>query len=681
VYHLLAGYIDQFADLEVAEKAIRYLLDRLDSREQREQLLEELLKNLGGRNAVLDSEMATLLGLLIAEKADTEAASSCLMNAVNDNKYNKLAFAKLAEIAPEQISPAMYLEHLRLALDENPLDMEAALAFAQYTAQLQLYQTAADAYEYCVDLFSFLHPSLALPPRLYRPWAISNYNTQRNQHKCLQIAEQLRQSGRFDMLLEAVAGKAAAKIGDVEEANRIILTVEEQAEMLLISESDSQQVTAEQLAWFYCFALPDADKAISHANRAYSIEPNSTTAAAILAYSLVMNGQTDWAGPLIENYEKNPIADLALAQIQLKEGQKDSAFELLKSVITAEHGSLEAQRAREILTQHGGEYIPPTDTGIILTALRNAFGQAVVPAFVSPEKTISVQLNVRGSKFYYGSKFDGSVTITNNSSHPLIISDDGLLRGNIRVDADVSGDINKKIPNLVSIKIRPALPIEPGRTILIPLRLVTGELKQILLTHPQASLDIEFTVFVDPVTTRQGRTTNMLECIKPAKVLVKRARVELSGKYLRNRLNSLSKGQQGQKIKAARLFAGLLAEQHKMANRQPPYKFMDADWMPAMLKSALVHNLADDDWVVKVHTMADMLSVPMDYEMINTAAENLKDTNWPTRLMAIYLLAKNQDSNFDKVLDHYAKYDQSRFISDMAIALGAAAPETDEPTK
>ena len=54
-----------------------------------------------------------------------------------------------------------------------------------------------------------------------------------------------------------------------------------------------------------------------------------------------------------------------------------------------------------------------------------------------------------------------------------------------------------------------------------------------------------------------------------------------------------------------------------MANRKPLYKFMYADWMPALLKSALLDNLTSDDWVVKVYTMADMTSLPLDYELIN----------------------------------------------------------------
>ncbi|GAI24849.1 unnamed protein product, partial [marine sediment metagenome] len=120
---------------------------------------------------------------------------------------------------------------------------------------------------------------------------------------------------------------------------------------------------------------------------------------------------------------------------------------------------------------------------------------------------------------------------------------------------------------------------------------------------------------------------------------------------------------------------GLLMEQYAMANREPLYKFMNADWMPAMLKSALLQTIADDDWVVKVYTMAGMLSLPLDYELTNAVSENLNDIHWPARMMAIYLLAKAQEGNFDKVLDWSAKYDSSKFVRDMAVALGGTAPE------
>ncbi len=668
VYNSLTQYLlDAPTDFEPARQAIQYLLERLDSREQREQLLTILLKNLSGKNASLDSELATQLGLLMAEKTDPNAIKYFLQ-AFNSNKYNKLAFEKLVELLPKQIAPAVHLEHLRLVLGENPLDLKAALAFAAYAQQIQLYDIAADAYEYCTQLFNYLYPSQDLPPYIYLPWMLCSYNTERNQHNCLKIASQLQQSGRFDLLAEAIAAKAVAKIGNTKQANQIFRDAEEKIN------NQSSTINTHSIAWFYCFALPDANNALDWANKAYSSDPNSSNAAALLAYSLVMNKQNDWAKLLIDEYDNSQIADLTLAQIQLADGQKDAAIETLKSVIDKAPASIEAEHAKDILRRNGGEYIPPADPDLTLMALRNTFAQTLVPAFTNPEKIISVQLNVRGNEFSYGSTLNGTIAITNNSSEPLVISDDALFKGNIRIDADITGDLNKNIPNFLSLKIRSASPLAPGSSFFIPLHLFTGELKKMLFAHPQASLEIKFTLYLDPVTKPNGRITSRIPNLKPAVVSIKRPGIKLTGRYLRNRFSSLTNGRQGQKIKAAYLFIGLLIEQHAMANREPPYKFVYADWMPATLKSALVHSLEYDNWEVKGHTMGDMTYLPLDFEFINSLSENLNDTHWPTRLMALYLLAKNQNKSFNKVLDWAAKYDSNEFVRDMAVALGGTPP-------
>ena len=93
-----------------------------------------------------------------------------------------------------------------------------------------------------------------------------------------------------------------------------------------------------------------------------------------------------------------------------------------------------------------------------------------------------------------------------------------------------------------------------------------------------------------------------------------------------------------------------------------------------MLKSALVQSLTDSDWVVKVHSMAAIADLPLDYELTNAAAQGLNDQHWPARMMAVWLLSQKQGDNFAKVLDHTAQYDDSEFVRNMAIAFGATMP-------
>ena len=688
VYSLLAKYVDESADVAVAKKAVVYLLAQLNTREQRENLLEQILGTLGSKNVVLASELTTLLGQLKAEKGDLEAAEFYLMQAYKKNRYNTSAFTKLMEIKPDRIGPTIYLERLRLALRENPSDINAALAFAQQAEQLQLYDTAAGVYEYGANLFSYLYPSQPLPTRIYLPWAISSYNTMQNQSKCLQIAQRVQEEGQFDLRLEAIAGKVVTKMGNGEVATQVFQDAEKKAQQLLqaprqtinnsekLQSSDSQQVSINQLAWFYCFALPIPDKALHWANKANLNEPNSPASRAILAYALMMNNQTEWAKPIINNFQNNQIADLTLAQIQLAQGQRDLAIETLKTAIARDPGSFAAERAKEILTQQGQQYTPPIDPDAVLNMLEKVFEQTLVPVFTPVENMFSAQLNIQGDEFPFGSEFNCNVEITNNSIEPLVITDDSLFKGNIRIDAEISGDLNRKIPNLFSDKIRTTLFIEPGRSILIPVRLITGELREMLFTYPQASLVIDFTLYLDPVTTNQGNITNRLTNIQPTRLRIKRPGVKLTGQYLRSRFNLISKENINEKIKIARLFTSLLREQHEMLNNKPLYRFMYADWMGPLLRNALLHeagllhNSANGQWIVKVHTMAEMRSLPLDYELTSAVAKNLDDNNWTVRMTALYLLSKTNDRNFDKLLEWTAKNDTSKPVRDLAIALG-----------
>jgi hypothetical protein len=689
VYSLLIDYVNEKSNLEVVNNAVDYLLDHLNSREQREKLLEQMLGTLGSKNKILSSDLATKLGILKAEKGDLDSAQFYLMQAYRNDRYNWKAFAKLAEIKPELISPALHLERLRLAIRENPVQIDVAMTFAQEAERLGLYETSSAAYKYCADLFDYLYPSEPLPARIYLPWAISCYNSKQDQSQCLEIANLIRKEDIFDLRLESIAAKAAIKMGDEGIATRIFHTIEEKTQQLLkLQESNinttrtenplggsSQQDYNQQLAWFYSFVLPVPAKALDWANKAFANEPNSPVTASILAYALTMNGQNEWAQPLVNNFEKTQITYLTQAIIQLDQGQKNPAIRNLNLAISMDPGSFVAERAKEILTQQGSEYVPSPEIKNVLSSLERVFGQSLVPVFMPPEQMISVRLQIQGDTFPYGSDFSGVAAITNHFSEPLIISNYSLFKGHIRIDAVVSGDLSKNIPNLVTTRLAGIFLIEPGRTVLFPLRLMTGELRNMLLTYPQASLDIEFTLYFDPVVANDGKVTNRIVHIKPSVVRIKRPGIQLTGKFLRDEFNSITTASIEQKVKIARLFTSLLKEQYAMSNRKPHYRFMYADWMTPLLKSAFTHksglllNPAEGDWVVKVNAMADMLSMPMDQELISAAAEDMNHTKWPVRLIAIYLLSTIPDNQFSPVLSWFAKNDPNKIVRDMAVVL------------
>ena len=676
VYALLKSYLSQSCDLEITRQAVSYLLSQQNTRQQCEQLLQIILGNLASINNTFDSQIYTQMAMLSIEKSDANSAISYFIGAYNLDKYNSIAFNGIYNLSPDVILPSVHLENMRLAISQDPYSLEKAITFAQYAEQLQLYSVAAGAYKYCADLFEYLYHNEPLPESIYLPWTMSAFNTNQEQYKCLDIVRMLRAKNQFDMLAEVIAAKVSKK--QQQDDSETILR---DAETRLLADwrNPSVNVPDEQMAWFYTFALRDVDKALDYANKAYSQDVNSVAASSILAYLLVENDQVELAESIIKGSEKNQIAEITQAKIFLKQDKKEEAIALLKESIEKNHGTLESSLAKEILVANGSEYISPFDTKAFLVAVQGSFENTVIPEFSTPDKRISLQFSLKGNKFAYDQDFAGQLVITNKSVEPFKINDNCMIKGNIRIDAKITGDIEKTIPELITMKTTPSEIVGPDRSFVINLNMVSGELKKTLMAHPQASLDITFTAYIDPVEDKNGLIVNRLTNIKPAEITVKRPAVELSPDFLQNRFSSLARGKQGQKINICRLFIGLLMEQQAMANRPPMYKYMYGEWMPKMLKSAIISNLTSDDWIVRTNSLAAICDLKLDYQLMDVVSGNLNETHWPTRMMALMILKNASGQKFDTVLDWTAKHDPNPMVREMAIALGAAKQQEPAP--
>lgn len=676
----------QFDDVGLVKDTIAYLVRHLRSSAEREQFLQTTLMHLRGRDALLDSYLNTELGLLMVKQNKKTDARRHLQEAYRIHLYNKRAFAELAELLPDQITPEMYFEHLRFVMLENPLDIDAALDFAQYAERLELYSLAAGAYDYCAELYYYLYPDQSLPAYIYMPWAISNYNVKAQRHKVTQIASKVRNSGEFNLFLEAYAGRAAHLLGDESTAQSVFAAAEQKATQLHFqgpdgappsesSPGDTQVVGPKQFAWFYCFVLPNKEKALEWANLAYSTEPNSEASASLLAYALVLNEQWQWAKLSAEKHDRQ-IALLALALIQLQEGRKDSALKSLNRAIGKDPGSLVAERARDILVRQGSRYRTPVNAHEVLTNLAERFGELIVPRFTLPEKLVTLRFDIPKKVLTYGQPMNGIVTLANPSDEPLLLSDSSLFRGVIQIDARSQGDLTGAWPGLIVRKLFDNKLIEPGKSISRSVRLDVGGLGRALHTHPQAGLSIDFTLYLDPVATDPNTVKNRVASIQPIVVRARRSKVEISRELLNQQYNAIALGNLTQRAQVAELFTGLLTEIQEVArNGAALYEIKYADWMPGRLRSALTSDAGlllaptPDGWELKTQVLGLMRDLEFDNDLTLILAQHMNSHHWPVRLLAMYLLAGAQGPRFDDVLEHQIKYDSNRLVRDMAQVL------------
>ncbi len=677
----LARYIDRpNIDLVVARTAVAYMLDGVDSRGDRERILAEQIKAAEGKNPTLDSYLHTQLGFLVAEKADHQAATNHLLAACNANPFNSEAFTRLdgqTRLTGTELSPERYIDHLRRMLGVNPMNLDTAFMFARYAEQLEMYDTATIGYEYCADLYSYLNPDSDLPASIYLPWSLSACNSSRRYGMCVQIAERVRQSGRFDIVLQAIAARAAAKMGDSEQS-RYLLQAGTDAEKMLADavasgngDIASGDVTSQQLAWFYCFADEHPEKALAWANKAYSAWEDSDQNRAIFAYALVINAQPELASDYLgQSGSKDQIATLAAGLVKLAASDKSGAIADLKTAIAMDPASLVAEKARLLLVRNDSEYVSTATPEKTVRYLSDRFDGRIVPGFVVAGGLMAAKLDMNGTEFSYGQAFDARLVVANNGSEPMLIADEGMFKGNIRVDAKVSGDMRAFLPGLVVRRICPGSLIEPGRYATMPLEVVTGPLRTLLLRRPQASFDVEFTVYLDPVIDAEGKVRCGIPGIEPIRATVNRHGVSLSQSYMIQRLEAISRGREGQKVRSVQLFAGLLAEQQLTERYGAFYRQMQVE--KALLSDGIEHCLRDENWKVRIQAMASLLVLPRPVadELTQAAALGLHDKYWPVRLMAIYVLRQSSPDSFGQVLDWAAEYDTHLRVRAMAVALG-----------
>ncbi|MBN2512457.1 MAG: hypothetical protein JXB18_05915 [Sedimentisphaerales bacterium] len=677
-------YMDDNADLDVAALALNCVIEQADTRQEREALLSRSLGRLAASNPVFASDVAAQLGLYAAEKADYAGAASQFDYAVHLNPYNLLAVSKLMDLTQPPTANTAVTEKLildRLVLTVNPGSLQAAMGFAQTAYHAGLYELAAEAFAYAAGLYEYLEPGKGLHEEIALGWIQSCYLTSSRQMQCAGIAQRMREQGVVNPIIEAVAALAAEKTGTPDQKKQILAGAAEKLEQQ--GSGQQEGIYALNTGWFYCFGTEDPEKALAWCNRIYTKEPNLPGAKSLMAYAFLLNQQMDMARQYAEPLAPNdPIAALVLAGVYIHQDQKAKAVELLKELLDKPSSLPIMLKAKSALKESGSDYISELSPGVIETSLKDRFDKQIIPEFVALNKLFKAKLNFGGEEFFYGSPLDARLTLENTGAMPLIIGKDGMLTGRYRIDVDIRGDIRKKIPSLLEGTFRPSRAILPGESVTVRLDVNRGELSRLLFICPQASVDIDFVLYLDPVVTGDGSLGNGVDGAGLIQTVIRRKKAEMTREFLLQRLDAVAKGQEGQRIRAAELFAGLYAEQAAAKQGTISYKYVAIE--PSLLADSVRRAIMDENWKIRVHIMSCLgrYSVGLDYGMTASISENLNHDAWPVRMVALWLLASQQGDEFKPVLDWKAQHDPFWLNQRLAVLLGGkpAVPGQTEPS-
>jgi tetratricopeptide (TPR) repeat protein len=733
-YHAYAA--DPDLDLDVALRAVRYLLDRLQDpdswirryatrlmkpgdmivdRDLRERLITKLLEIAQTRNPTLTADLTVQGAGIVREKSNFLGIAQLAIAALESDPfqlgaiplilkdpevYNFYMQGQLDRIlakqnrqlvkqdelqykaALERFEVLAFLRFRRLALQADPMDPQAAAMFARFAETQRLYDLAAAGYEYVAALAQY---GSGQSPDMDQTLMQIHYKDPAGREVCLQIADRIRRSGRFDLVVESLAAKAAGHLGRPDQARTILDQAQKRIEQLLAKDPNSPTVSPPMLAWFYAFVDLHPEKALAWANKAHELFPRAPQVRALFGYALSLSSDPNLARDYVKDLaNQDSVAALTLAKLAWADGDKNSAVQLLRQAVKIDSSLLAAEQAVQILTDTG--QAPP----VFLVAedrkiLDDQFSSSLAPAFVPPSKRVSAKFSASGSgsSLSFGRPISIGLSIQNLSADPILFRDYGLLKGRIRIDAFVRGDLTRDFPRLIDTRIQPSALIAPGKSLLVPLQTDTGPLSRLLWTHPQANLDIELVGYLDPVPNETGGVRNTFPDVPAVRIALKRPGMFLSRQLLMERLDSISKGQTAQKIQAAREMAGLWMEQVENARSKISYRHNQVD--PVVYLDALRRCLGSEDWVVVATTLSaiDAIQDPIPYEMVQAVSPLLQNPNWPVRMMALHLLSRSGPGQFQKVLDWVAASDPYPLVRELAGSFGAkqaqSSPENPAP--
>jgi tetratricopeptide (TPR) repeat protein len=662
----LYKYVSATSDAELAMKGVTYLLSKVNTREQREAILQSLSQDLGSSNEQFSSQISTYLGILAAETADFKSAATHFLDAYNSNPYNVVAFEKLGEVSPDFVTVPLMGPYLRRKITLNPYSLELALDFADYAYQYGLFEEARGTYQYAAEVYEYQNPEQPIPERVYLPWIMSAYNVEFGEANTLKIVNKIREQGSFNLAVEYIS-IMSEPLSASQRKTRLANLSQTATQMLATGHPG---VNEQGLTYFYAFMDPDNRLAADMAKRAYAKNSDSIDVKSLYAYTLLQSGDINTAEEMVEIMKDyNQIAAYTYALVQYEKSDIASSLATLRQIVAMEPGSFVARMALERLEGAGSEYVPENDPYALRQLLDTNFGDSKMPQFYKPEDVITTKVSLSGVEFGYGADLGLYVVISNNGRQPLVITDNSFFRGEIFIRVRISGDIEGIKPIEIRKRVTPVSPIKPGGTLCIPVYLNTEatRLDKILRDFPQANLILTFQAYFDPQIDDQGQISSK---IPMAITSGKRLGVILTKELMAKRIDNLRSGQAGQKLNTIKLINGLIAEQRAAEKYGVLYrhKAIPED----MLEEAFNITFDEDNWQVRFLMLDVLRNAGETFEAQEKFSAALQDTQWPIRMISLYGLSNlSQGEDFQKVLNWMYQSDEQELIRELAAVEGA----------
>ncbi len=434
---------------------------------------------------------------------------------------------------------------------------------------------------------------------------------------------------------------------------------------------------AAETAWFYCYHQPDMDRALALATLAMNEPQPSSLARLAYGYALRLNGRTDEARRTLEPMAgSDQMAALALAEMQIEQGQKSQAMTTLHKAATLQYSGVAYKLICELLDKYGESAAQRPLHSKVVDALER-FHRDVFDYYDRPEDFLKFSMHFEAAELPTVGPIVVIFRLENAGPFPITLGEGYMTKPLVAVSARIGGKDGTQYDNYEQVLLNQTPVLMPGDAVEESVTTDIGPMHEQLLRSVTQPTEIELSAMLDPIY-QDGKLQAGLGTIKASPIMTIRTAIDVSPAAIAALLDRANSTDAAARIQVAEDVGAMLAAAEFGA---PQSKRKDLPM--AAVSTTLATLLADHDWRVRARAVVAAGWSHLDDRLTNAAAQSVRDQDSPVvKMLAVRLFAQQHGKKFLPVLEQLAKGDPSRCVRLMCRSylprqLGAQANRAD----
>ncbi len=647
--------LEQFTQIRPRDVTarIRRLELELETRQTAQSRADYLQAELGRgpHPRAYESELHRGLARFYYERRQNEDATREIEHALRLNPVNiparQLAYEMFGETEPA-------LQRVELALQmisANPSQIQLLWDLADFLDDLSLHAQAQEWYTRAIDLHQ--RNGAGPVPAAFMQKLAASYLHSGDYEKAREAATAaLREDPtlRAALLLRSHASK---KLGDVAGAAADLEQVAREYESRFADVVDHQRLDeAADMAWFFCYHRPNADRALKLATLAMEAKKPSSLARLAYGYALRMHHQDEEAEKVLKPLAAvDQLAALEMARILLERDRRSQALTVLHKAALLRHTGIAHDLICQLLSKYG-EPLPQRPLYSKIVRAIERFDRRVFDYHKRPGDFLKFTIGFEQEPLPPVGPVNTVFRIENTGPFPITFGDGFMARPLIAVSAKIVDEAEDTFANYLQIMLDPGPVLLPQDAREKTVSIDVGRLRERLIRGAARPRTIEVSALFDPVY-RDGHLVSGLGTIAAGPIATRCDDIDTGSEGLQHLLDQAASGDHAGRADAADRIGALLAAADDT---------LDVD----ALQTAMATLLADPDWTVRAHALVACGWSKLDNRLTVAAAPAVRDTNGVVRMLAVRLFARQQGKTFQKVLDAMSRADPDRLVRIMA---------------